>query len=98
MPLNGSAVWLGEMPLRARARCCCTRSCARCAPGEFGTNSQSEWWEFARRYIKQRGLSWSYWAIDGWKRVGEEETFGVLNTDYRTLRYPWMMPDLSGIM
>jgi hypothetical protein len=43
-------------------------------------------------------VSWSYWAIDGWKRVGEQETFGVLNSDYRTLRYPWMMPDLTGIM
>jgi len=29
---------------------------------------------------------WAYWSIDGYKYPGEEESYGILESDYSTIR------------
>eukprot|EP01012_Entosiphon_sulcatum_P042922 TRINITY_DN5705_c0_g1_i1.p1 TRINITY_DN5705_c0_g1~~TRINITY_DN5705_c0_g1_i1.p1 ORF type:complete len:370 (+),score=62.63 TRINITY_DN5705_c0_g1_i1:1105-2214(+) len=65
--------------------------------GEFGTNSQSAWWTNIRQYLQGADFEWGYWSIDGYKYIGQDETFGILNADYKTLSQQWKLDDLQAI-
>lgn len=67
--------------------------------GEFGTNGiwvtadwwmevgEVTWWQHVLRYIRENEVGYAYWALNG-DKAGEDETFGILDRDYRTLRHP----------
>ena len=59
--------------------------------GEFGTNHTSPsaiWWPWIQRYMAEKDLDWSVWALNGTqgagygRSFGAEETFGVLNAQW----------------
>jgi endoglucanase len=66
--------------------------------GEFGTDTSDNWWAWIRQYITEKELSWCYWALDGEKYVGVDETFGLYMQDYVTIRHPWKVADLQALM
>jgi len=68
--------------------------------GEFGTDDPKDntYWKFMLSYLSQGGFHWAYWAIDGQKNAGENESFGLLNMDYQSYRYPEKIEQLNGIM
>mmetsp|Transcript_4890 Transcript_4890/g.14208 ORF Transcript_4890/g.14208 Transcript_4890/m.14208 type:complete len:485 (+) Transcript_4890:84-1538(+) len=67
--------------------------------GEFGTNGpwvtanwwfevgEVTWWRHILRYVREHEVDYAYWAFNG-DKAGEEETFGLLASDYATLRQP----------
>lgn len=64
--------------------------------GEFGTASDNLWWNHMMRYMSERPLAgWAYWPLNGEKRPGEQEDFGILEDDMRTVRHPWKLQDLQ---
>lgn len=64
--------------------------------GEFGTASDSLWWNHMMRYMSERPLAgWAYWPLNGEKRPGEQESFGILEDDMHTVRHPWKLQDLQ---
>ena len=46
--------------------------------GEFGCSRPGRWWRHIMRYIRANQLDFAYWSIDGQKKVGENEGFGLL--------------------
>merc|ERR1711936_55117 len=56
--------------------------------GEFGTGDNDETWGKIIQYLEESDSDWSYWAIDGYKRPGEDESYGILQSDYKTIRHP----------
>lgn len=67
--------------------------------GEFGTNDNNNYWKFLIRYIKELGLHWAYWALDGYQGIpSKDESYGILKGDWTTVRYQWMMDDLKTVM
>ena len=48
--------------------------------------------------MEEQDLDWAYWSIDGYKYPGEEETFGLLEADYVTVRHPWLIQQLQRII
>jgi len=66
--------------------------------GEFGTGDNDAAWSKIIRYLEESDSDWSYWAIDGYKTPGEEESYGILESDYVTVRNPWLMDQLKKIM
>lgn len=67
--------------------------------GEFGTNDVTiSWWSWISSYIQERDLSWGYWALDGYKQIGVDESFGILMQDYKTIRDPAKLADLQKLM
>ena len=65
--------------------------------GEFGENTDSRWWGWILRYLKERKFGFSYWAVDGEQRLGQEESFGLLEMDYATVRDEWKLTDLQSL-
>lgn len=65
--------------------------------GEFGTGDQSNWWSWVRQYLANADFDWAYWAVDGEKSLGEDESFGIFSQDYQTVRSPWKLTDLQAI-
>eukprot|EP00931_Biecheleriopsis_adriatica_P012509 TRINITY_DN113671_c0_g1_i1.p1 TRINITY_DN113671_c0_g1~~TRINITY_DN113671_c0_g1_i1.p1 ORF type:complete len:626 (-),score=77.98 TRINITY_DN113671_c0_g1_i1:94-1926(-) len=64
--------------------------------GEFGTNRESQWWKHMVRYLAERPLAgWAYWPLNGEKRPGVEETYGLLLEDMRSVRHPWKLKALQ---
>lgn len=73
--------------------------------GEFGTNGpcvtdawwmeigEVTWWSHAMRYMREHEVDYAYWALNGDKN-GEEETFGVLDREYSSVRHPWLLQEL----
>ena len=61
--------------------------------GEFGTNSTSNYWNFTNQYIKERNLSYAYWAFNG-DNNGTDETFGIVDKTWKYIRHPWKVLDL----
>merc|ERR1712113_1160208 len=59
--------------------------------GETGTGSNDHDWAKIVRFLQETDADWSYWAIDGYKRPGEDESFGILLPDYQTVRPPWLL-------
>merc|ERR1712059_196 len=66
--------------------------------GETGTADNDNDLGKITRYLQESDVDWSYWAIDGYKRPGEDESFGILEADYKTVRHPWLVEQLQGIM
>jgi len=76
--------------------------------GEFGTNGfwvtadwpkevgEVTWLKHMLRYIRENELPYAYWALNGEKIIGEEETFGLLHSDYQSLRQPYLLKLLTG--
>jgi endoglucanase len=68
--------------------------------GEFGTCqtlncvATSDWFKLYVRYLKENGLAWSYWPLNGTQSSGAGrkydtlETFGLLSTDYQHVAAP----------
>jgi len=43
-------------------------------------------------------VGWSYWAYNGYKETPEDdEGYGILKADMKTVRYPWLLQDLQSI-
>lgn len=63
--------------------------------GEFGTNSPDDWWDHFLAYIREREVDWSYWAVNGEKSRHEEETYGLLQADWKTVRHAWKLEALQ---
>ena len=68
--------------------------------GEFGTDVQNNYWTFTNKYLKARGIHFADWAFNGsqnkdWK-LGTDEHYGMLTTNYRNIRHPWKAYDLIG--
>ena len=69
-------IWLGEFGNCHTASLCVTDTAA---------NSSGLWFAAIREYIQQKGISWSWWAINGTQTTGagrifgSEESYGVLN-------------------
>ena len=66
--------------------------------GEFGTGDNSEGWQKMIQLLEDTDNDWSYWAIDGYKYPGEDESFGLLRDDYKTIRHQWLVDQLKSIM
>ena len=68
--------------------------------GEFGTcqtldcGDNSQWFRWFVEYLREKGLSWSYWSLNGTqssgvsRKYGEVETYGLLSPDYRRIGAP----------
>lgn len=69
--------------------------------GEFGTNSADTWWNLTIELLqKHTNIGWAYWAVDGYKHSGgkgDDETFGIFEMDYKTIRHPWKLRDLQTV-
>ena len=67
--------------------------------GEFGTNSDSDYWKYLIKYLGERPqIGWSYWSYNGYKTTADDdESFGILNSDMKTVRDPWKLADLQTI-
>ena len=69
-------IWLGEFGNCHTASLCVTDTAA---------GSSGLWFAGIRQYIQQKGISWSWWAINGTQTTGAgrtyggEEIYGVLN-------------------
>eukprot|EP00929_Paragymnodinium_shiwhaense_P112290 TRINITY_DN8054_c0_g1_i3.p1 TRINITY_DN8054_c0_g1~~TRINITY_DN8054_c0_g1_i3.p1 ORF type:complete len:619 (+),score=62.01 TRINITY_DN8054_c0_g1_i3:67-1923(+) len=60
--------------------------------GEFGTDWESDWWVNFVRYLRERPVvGWAYWPLNGEKRTGEAEWYGILEEDMETIRHPWKL-------
>lgn len=67
--------------------------------GEFGTATDTTWWRNMLRYLASRPVvGWAYWPLNGEKRPGERETYGILHDDMRTIRHPWKLADLQDLL
>ena len=53
--------------------------------------SRGEWWGWIIRYLKEREFGFSYWAVDGEQRFGQDENFGLLLQDYEAVRDEWKL-------
>lgn len=68
--------------------------------GEFGDNTPSKSWNLTMQLLCEHPeIGWSYWALDGYQSdPSSEETFGIFNSDYKTVRHPWKLRDLQRVM
>lgn len=64
----------------------------------IAAGDDSEGWRKMIRFLTDSDSDWSYWAVDGYKYPGEDETFGLLLDDYKTIRHPWLIEQLQAIM
>jgi len=68
--------------------------------GEFGTNNKNNnYWNYLIRYLDERPqIGWSYWAYNGYKNdVEDDETFGIVKKDMKTVRHDWKLADLQKV-
>ena len=70
--------------------------------GEFGNNSQDTYWNYLIRYLKETGIDWTYWPIDGFKGnpldPSQDETYGLFDHEFSGPRHPEMVADLKSIV
>eukprot|EP00927_Polykrikos_kofoidii_P021236 TRINITY_DN20169_c0_g1_i1.p1 TRINITY_DN20169_c0_g1~~TRINITY_DN20169_c0_g1_i1.p1 ORF type:complete len:379 (-),score=56.90 TRINITY_DN20169_c0_g1_i1:58-1194(-) len=71
--------------------------------GEFGSNKRSTFWNWTINLLRENPwFGWAYWALDGYKNGShgdqDEETFGIFEQDYKTIRHPWKLKDLQSVM
>ena len=46
--------------------------------------------------FSETDIDWTYWCLDGYKcKEQENETYGLLNKDFKSVRYEWMRKDLK---
>ena len=67
--------------------------------GEFGTADNSNYWKYLIQYLGERPqISWAYWAYNGYQHTPEDnESFGILNNDMKTVRHPWKLTDVQSV-
>ena len=66
--------------------------------GEFGTNSRNKFWQYLMRLLKETNIDWTYWCLDGYKCLDQEdETYGLLTKDFKHVRYGWACSDLKEV-
>jgi endoglucanase len=78
--------------------------------GEFGICQQPEqcqkygqWFPWFVRYLKETGIGWSYWPLNGTQSSGggrhydTVENYGLLGPDYRSIAAPDVLKQLSEI-
>jgi len=78
--------------------------------GEFGICQKPEqckeygdWFPFFIRYLKETGVSWGYWPLNGTQSSGDGrhydtvESYGLLSPDYRSIAAPDVLKQLSDI-
>mmetsp|Transcript_25104 Transcript_25104/g.54648 ORF Transcript_25104/g.54648 Transcript_25104/m.54648 type:complete len:633 (+) Transcript_25104:87-1985(+) len=63
--------------------------------GEFGTNSNSIYWQYTLRYMKENDLDFAYWPINGEKRPGQGESFGIWAEDMKTVQQSGILKALQ---
>jgi len=71
---------------------------ARTAPvwlGEFGTVTDTLWWNYMLRYLGEREVSWAYWSING---DPKHPYMALLRQDSATVRDPWKLQGLQELM
>ncbi|CAE7832431.1 unnamed protein product [Symbiodinium sp. KB8] len=66
--------------------------------GEFGTNTESLWWEHMLRYLQKRDLDFAYWSVNGEKFNGEPESFGLFMENFIDVKQPWKLQQLQATM
>jgi len=71
--------------------------------GEFGGNDPTDpWWFSIIDLFGQYNTSWSYWALNGNYIVNStdfvDETYGVLEQDWLSLRHPSMLANMQTVM
>lgn len=79
--------------------------------GEFGSDKQNAMWNWTILYLKERDLDFAYWSIDGEhfpsmaaefgehvSGLTQEETYGLWDTNYATIRHLWKLRDLQSLM
>jgi len=82
--------------------------------GEFGSYRRGVYWMNFLRYLAERDVDWAYWPLQGtkfmdgvWSPDGytayenphyEDDTFGIFKNDSYTIREPWRLTDLKGLM
>ena len=72
--------------------------------GEFGTACDleplgEERWGKLMRLLEENDADWSYWSVDGYSRDPEyDEKFGILESDYQTVRCEWKLQQLQKLM
>ena len=59
--------------------------------GEFGDNSNSNYWNHLVKYLEESDIDWTYWCVDGYKYDGTsdkevDETYGIYNADFSDCR------------
>ena len=77
-------IWLGEFGNCHTASLCVTDTAA---------DSSGLWFAAIRQYIQQKGISWSWWAINGTQTTGAGRTFGG-EESYGVLNPYWNAPAL----
>lgn len=67
--------------------------------GEFGTSDNSNYWKYLIQYLGERPqISWAYWAYNGYQHTPDDnESFGILNNDMKTVRHPWKLADVQSV-
>ena len=67
--------------------------------GEFGTNSEDNYWKYLIQYLADRPqIGWAYWAYNGYQHTPQDdESFGILNSDMKTVRHPWKLAALQTV-
>ena len=78
--------------------------------GEFGIcqkleecQKYGEWFPWFVRYLKETGVSWGYWPLNGTQSSGggrhydAVESYGLLSPDYRSIAAPDVLKQLSDI-
>lgn len=48
--------------------------------------------------MREADFDFTYWPLDGFKCEPEkDETYGIYNNDFRTVRHPWLLKDLMSL-
>merc|ERR1712113_1113153 len=68
-------------------------------------------WNWTIRYLRERDFDFAYWSVDGEHfpalavtngeqvpNLNREETYGLLEDDYRTVRHTWKLQDIQSLM
>lgn len=87
-------VWVGEFGTCHTSAACISST----APADSGF-----WFANFRRYLQERDIDWSYWALNGTeatgttRTLGAEETFGVLNKSWTGVASPALLNALQAV-
>jgi len=84
--------------------------------GEFGSDTDSEYFQQGISYFASRELDWAYWPLNPMRPYGGfigpngyetgdgdpnrmvEDTWSILDKDWYSIRYPWMLERLMRVM
>ena len=68
--------------------------------GEFGTDEEdSENYQKIIRLLEENDSDFAYWSVDGYREAPEtDHSFGLLESDYQTVRAEWKLEQLQRLM